>query len=242
MIRYEIVGSVGIITFDRPDARNAFTQQDVEALREALTAFECSDERVLVLTGADACFTAGADLKNPPSNFARGVPGIGVQVSKPVIAAVSGWCIGGGMVLVQMCDLCVADETAKFWFPEAKLGRGGGMITSLAARIPYKLAMEIMLLGEAIDAQQARSAGLVNRVTASGLHLEEAVAMAQKIASNAPLVLKMLKRFALATLNRSPPEVMAATRDVVDEIAVSEDCAEGVRSFKEKRSPVFKGK
>ena len=64
MIRYEIVGSVGIITFDRPDARNAFTQQDVEALREALTAFECSDERVLVLTGADACFTAGADLKN----------------------------------------------------------------------------------------------------------------------------------------------------------------------------------
>ncbi|HEX2825893.1 MAG TPA: enoyl-CoA hydratase-related protein [Burkholderiales bacterium] len=242
MVRYTVDGPVGIVTFDRPDARNALTQDDVEALREILQAFERSEERVLIISGEGGCFTAGADLRNPPKNFARGVPGIGVQLTKPVIAAVSGWCIGGGMVLVTMCDLCVADESARFWFPEARLGRGGGMITALTARIPYKLAMEIMLLGEAIDASQAKSAGLVNRVTAPGAHLDEALALARKIASNAPLVLRMLKRFALATVNRSPPEVMAMTRDVIEEIAGSDDCAEGIRSFKEKRGPQFTGK
>jgi len=241
MISYTVEGSVAVIKFDRGGKRNALTQGIVDELRDAFVRFEKSEQHVAVFTGSRESFTAGADLTDPPKDFWRCVPGVGVPMSKPLISAVSGWCVGGGMVLVQMSDLCIADETARFWFSEAKVGRGGGLITSLVARIPHKLAMEIMLIGDPIDAKRAYEGGLVNQVVPNGMHLETAMTLAQKIGRNAPLVVKMLKQFSIATLNRSPAEIMATARNTVDEIARSEDCAEGMQSFKERRPPVYRG-
>jgi len=241
MIHYQVDGHVAIISLDRGGRKNALTQAIVEQLREAFTRFESSPQRVAIFTGNQDSFTAGADLTDPPKDFWRCVPGVGVPLTKPLISAVTGWCVGGGVVMVQMSDLCVADERAKFWFSEAKVGRGGGMISSLVARIPHKIAMEIMLLGEPLAAQRAYEAGLVNRVVPAGQHLEAALELARKIGDNAPLVVKMLKQFATATLNRSPAEVMASTRNVVEGVAKSEDCQEGMLSFKERRPPNYRG-
>lgn len=241
MIEYTVDGPVAVIKFDRGGKRNALTQGIVDELRSAFIRFEESDERVAVFTGSRESFTAGADLTDPPKDFYRCVPGVGVPLTKPLISAVSGWCVGGGMVLVQMSDLCIADETARFWFSEAKVGRGGGLITSLVARIPHKLAMEIMLVGDPIDAKRACEGGLINRVVPAGTALETAMELAHKIGRNAPLVVRMLKQFATSTLNRSPAEVMASARNTVDEIAKSADCAEGMLSFKERRPPAYRG-
>ena len=106
-----------------------------------------------VLTGAgDKAFTAGADLKAPPATLYRGIPGVGVAVDKPVIGAVAGWVVGGGMVLTTMCDILIAADNARFSYPEVKVGFTGGIISNLAARIPHKIAMELLFLGEPIDA------------------------------------------------------------------------------------------
>lgn len=242
MIEYKTDGEVAIISFDRGGKKNSLTQGIVDQIREAFIRFEKSEERVAIFTGNQDSFTAGADLTDPPKDFWRCVPGIGVPLTKPLISAVTGWCIGGGVVFVQMSDLCVADESARFWFSEAKVGRGGGLVTSLVARIPHKIAMEIMLLGEPIGAQRAYEAGMINRVVPKGTHLEVALEMAHKIGSNAPLVVKMLKKFATETLNRSPAEIMASTRNSVEEVAKSADCQEGMASFKERRPPVYRGK
>src|SRR3546814_9547568 len=125
-----------------------------------------------------------------PPDYRSFTPGVGVDLDKPIISAVSGWCVGGAVVLAQMCDLCVATEDAKFTYPEAKLGFAGGMIASLASRIPVKVAMELMLLGEVIDAQRAYDVGMVNRVVPNGQHIEEAMKMARRLAANAPVVMR----------------------------------------------------
>src|SRR5438445_13588033 len=116
-------------------------------------------------------------------------PTVGIETDKPIIAVVSGWCIGGGLVMAMMCDLLVAAEGAKFSYPEGKVGITGGMIAGLAARIPHKIAMELMLLGEPIGAQRAYEVGLANRVVPDGGEIEAAVAMAEKIIDLAPVAL-----------------------------------------------------
>jgi enoyl-CoA hydratase len=123
------------------------------------------EDRVAVLTGAgDKAFSAGADLRDPPGNLYRGIPGVGVAVDKPVIGAAAGWVVGGGMVLTTMCDILVAADNVRFSYPEVKVGFTGGIITNLAARIPHKIAMELLLLGEPIDAKRAYEVGYVNKV------------------------------------------------------------------------------
>ena len=129
------------------------------------------------------------------------MPTIGIATEKPIIAAVGGWCIGGGLVLAMMCDLLVAAENARFSYPEGKLGITGGIVAGLAARIPHKVAMEIMLLGEPIDAARAYQVGLANRIVSNGTEVEEAVALAEKAAELAPLPLAAMKRF----VNRGRP-------------------------------------
>ena len=126
----------------------------VEGLHAAWHRFMASEEdRVAVLTGAgDKAFSAGADLKAPPNNLYRAIPGIGVPVDKPVVGAVAGWVVGGAMVLTTMCDILVAADNTRFSYPEVKVGFTGGLITNLASRIPHKIAMELLLVGEAIDA------------------------------------------------------------------------------------------
>src|SRR4030095_9113372 len=120
---------------------------------------------------------------------------VGIITDKPIIAAVSGWCIGGGLVMAMMCDLLVATESARFSYPEGKVGITGGMIAGLAARIPHKIAMEIMLLGDPIDARRAYEVGLPNRIVPNDTAVEEAVALGLKMVDLAPLALATMKRF-----------------------------------------------
>ena len=240
---YESADGIATVTIDRADRMNALDSAVVDGLEASWKRFADSDDRVAILHAAgDRAFSVGADIKDPPTELWRGVPGIGVVLDKPVIAAVHGWCIGGAYVIVQMCDLVVASETTVFKYPEAQVGFTGGLIASAVARIPHKFAMEFMLLGQDVTAERAREMGMVNRVVPPGNELEAAKEYAKILVKSAPLVVETLKNFALETLNKSPVEAGALARKSLLSVRDSEDGAEGRVAFREKRRPVFKGR
>lgn len=235
-------GPVTILAVNRPEKLNAINKQVALDLRSAFAEFDHSNQRVAILTGAGGrAFSAGADVTDLPELW-RCVPTVGIVTEKPVIAAVAGWCIGGGLVMAMMCDLLVAAESAKFSYPEAKVGITGGMIAGLAGRIPHKIAMELMLLGEPITARRGYEVGLVNRVMSDGTELDEAIAMASKIVDLAPLALATMKRFVTEhILPKGPSELAARFNAELSAVRNSEDAVEGVRAFKERRRPQYKG-
>lgn len=244
-VTYESQNGIAVITINRPDRLNAIGPEVETGLSNAWERLRDSEEdRVGILTGAgNKAFSVGKDMKSSaPPDYRSFTPGVGVLIEKPLIAAISGWCIGGAIVLAQMCDLCVATEDAKFKYPEATMGFAGGMIASLAGRIPLKIAMELMLLGEVIDARRAYDVGMVNRVVPEGQHMQEAMHLARRLADNAPLVMTMLKRFAAATVPQSPVEVAGHAWRENERVFRSLDFQEGLNSFAQKRKPIFKGK
>jgi enoyl-CoA hydratase/carnithine racemase len=243
LVTYTSHDRVATITINRADRMNALNEEVILGLQAAWRRLENSDDRVAILTAAgDKAFSVGADVKDAPKEMWQGVPSIGTQTSKPVIAAVKGWCIGGSYVIVQMCDLVVAADNTRFKYPEAQLGFTGGLIASAVARIPHKVAMEFMLLGEDFDAHRALAAGMVNKVVPTGEEEEQAHAWANILAQSAPLVVQGLKEFSMATLNKSPAEAGAIARDQLLDIKFSDDGAEGRKAFGEKRTPQFTGK
>ncbi|HEY6598499.1 MAG TPA: enoyl-CoA hydratase-related protein [Pseudomonadales bacterium] len=234
---------IALITIERADKMNALNEGVIQGLRTAWQRFADSDEKVAVLAAAgERAFSVGADIKDAPREMWQGVPSVGVELYKPVIAAVHGWCIGGAYVIVQMCDVVVAAENTVFKYPEAQVGFTGGLIASAVARLPHKIAMEFMLLGEDLTAQRAYDVGMVNAVVPNGTQREAALRYARILARSAPLVVETLKRFALATLNASPAEAAALARSQLLRVRDSEDGAEGRRAFGEKRPPTFKGR
>ncbi|MDF1855899.1 enoyl-CoA hydratase-related protein [Pseudooceanicola sp.] len=235
-------GPVTIVTINRPKKMNAISSGAAKDIQQAFAEFDASDQRVAIITGAGGkAFSSGADVTDRPE-FWRCVPTVGLDTAKPVIAAVDGWCIGGGMLLAVMADLCVCTETSKFSYPEAKVGITGGMIPALAARIPQKMAMEIILLGRTVAGRRAYEMGLVNEVTPAGGHLDAALQMAREMADMAPLVLSTLKTAVNRdVLARAPAEHMVHARIALDRVAQSYDSKEGVAAFREKRKPEFKG-
>jgi enoyl-CoA hydratase/carnithine racemase len=184
----------------------------------------------------------GADVKDLPVNMWHAVPGLGVELDKPVIAATSGWVVGGAFVLVQMADMCVASETTRFIYPEGKIGTTAGGISSVMARMPHKIAMEFLLVGEEMSAERAYQIGFVNKVVPPGRHVALAQEMAAKIAANAPLVVRALKKLARDAMPKGPLEGVAEVRRLLDVIRDSDDLKEGVKAFAEKRTPQFRGK
>ena len=242
VVTVEQRGLVSLIRINRPDKLNAISSAVAMELQTAFRAFDASDQRVAIISAAgERAFTAGADVNDLPELW-RCIPGVGFTTDKPVIAATSGWCVGGGVVLVMMCDLLVAAESTVFYYPEAKLGTTGGMISSLVTRMPHHLAMEMMLLASKISAQRAYEVGFVNRLVPDGQHEAEALRMAEELLDQAPLVLGALKRLANEILPEGPIERMVATSQAIARVRASEDMQEGIRAYKKKRKPAFRGR
>lgn len=242
IVEYESRESVAIITINRADKMNALNEDVIQGLRAAWRTYADGDDRCAVLHAAgDRAFSVGADIKDAPREMWQGVPSIGVPLTKPVIAAVHGWCIGGAYVIVQMCDLVVAADNTIFKYPEAQVGFTGGLIASAVARIPHKIAMEFMLCGQDLSAERAYEVGMVNKVVPAGDELAAALAYADILKESAPLVVETLKRFSLETLRASPAEAGALARDQLLTVRDSADGAEGRRAFAEKRTPSFTG-
>src|SRR6476646_2285701 len=232
-------GPVTIIRVNRPEKMNAISSAVAVELQRAFEAFDASDQRVAILSSVgERAFTAGADVTDLPELW-RAIPTVGFTTDKPIIAATSGWCIGGGIVMVMMCDLMVSTESTIFYYPEAKLGVTGGMISSLVSRMPHKLAMEMMLLGTKVSAQRAYAVGFVNRVVPNGQHEAEALAMANEMLDSAPLVIGALKRLASEVMPIGPVERMVEISQTFGRVRTSDDMQEGIRAHRERRKPNF---
>lgn len=241
VVEVEERGAVSVIRINRPERLNAISKAVAEELQTAFQAFDASDQRVAVISAAGTrAFTAGADVGDLPELW-RCIPGVGFTTDKPIIAATSGWCVGGGIVLAMMCDLLVAAESSVFYYPEAKLGTTGGIISGLVTRMPHHLAMEMMLLGTKVPARRAYEVGFVNRVVADGAHETEAVAMAEQMLDHAPLVMGALKQLVSEIMPVGPVERMVATSRTIARVRSSADMAEGISAYKEKRKPTFRG-
>ncbi|WP_339712732.1 enoyl-CoA hydratase-related protein [uncultured Sneathiella sp.] len=240
-VTYESRDNVAIITLTDSKNLNILTHDMVDALRDAWIRFNASNDKVAILTGGgDKAFSVGANLSDPPELW-KFVPGIGVEVDKPVIAAVNGICVGGAVVLVQFCDLCIMSEEAKFTYPEAKVGLSGGLITSLAARIPHKVAMEFIYGLAEMSAARAYEVGLVNKVVPKDEVMDAAMSYAIELRDSAPMVLSMVKRFVGEVLAKGPSERAGISLRDTRALLESDDCAEGAAAFAEKRAPEFTG-
>jgi enoyl-CoA hydratase len=241
LVIYESKEDIAIITLNRPEKLNALNVDLGEQLRAAFQRFQAGSDRVAILASSSSrAFTVGADLTHPPEIW-RFTPSVGVDVDKPIIAAVDGYCVGGGVVLIQFCDLCVAADTTVFSYPEAKVGVTGGLISSLAARIPHKIAMEFVLYASDITAQRAYEVGMVNKVVPADQLMDAAMDYARTLKEHAPMVLSTLKRFVGEVINKGPSEQAGIARRSTEAILDSEDKLEGIASFKEKRPPRFTG-
>ncbi|MGJ3509175.1 enoyl-CoA hydratase/isomerase family protein [Enemella sp. A6] len=201
---FEDNGRVMHLRLENPAKHNAIDAEMCRALGTAWKAFEDSEARVAVISGDGPSFSSGADLGNPPTSQDC-LPGVTTPVTKPVISAVHGWCIGLGLVLSQMADLCVADAGAQFELPELRLGQTGGAVLHLTGRIPLKGLFEL-LYGERVDAERAQQLGLVYRVVPPGTHLAKAREVAGRLADLDSTTVRWIKPRLLATL----PQVAGA--------------------------------
>jgi enoyl-CoA hydratase/carnithine racemase len=243
LVTYEVDGKVALIRINRADKMNALNEDVIQGLRSAFQRYATSMQRCAILAAVgDRAFSVGADIKDPPKEMWQGVPGVGVVTNKPIVACVQGYCIGGAYILVQMCDLVVAADNTVFKYPEAQVGFTGGLIAGCAARIPHKIAMEFMLLGQDLGADRAYEVGMVNRVVPLGQQMAAAMEYAAILATSAPLVVETIKGLVADTVPRGPAEISALTRDKLLNVSTSEDGAEGRAAFKEKRTPDFKGR
>ena len=242
LVKVESSEGITTITMMRPEKRNALTQELCDGLYDAYRAFEAGPDLVAVLQADGPAFCVGADLKDPPAAMWKAVPHVSHKLSKPVIGVTQGWVIGGAICMVMTCDLMVSADTTKFMYPEAKVGVFGGLMPGIVSRMPHKVAMELLLLGEEISVKRAYDVGFVNKVVPLGEERKEARRMAKIIAESAPLVISTLRDFANQTLPRGPAEIFVPERYKLERIAGSEDRKEGAAAFREKRAARFKGR
>ena len=246
-------GPVGVVRIHRPQVRNALNQQTIAELVEALEAFDRDDAiRCMILTGDDRAFAAGADITQMveagavdvlnDDNFARWARFRAIR--KPVIAAVSGYALGGGCELALMCDLVVAAETAQFGQPEVKIGiiPGAGGTQRWARSAGRVRAMEVVLTGEPVRAVDAQRMGLVNRVVPAGAQLDEARRLARMIAERPPLAVRLGKEAVNHAMEVGLAAGLEFERKLFYLLFASEDKHEGMRAFLEKRPPRFTGR
>ena len=244
-------GAVQVITINRPQARNALDATVARGVADAVDELDATDElRAGVLTGAGGFFSAGMDLKaflrgETPSIEGRGLCGITRTPPRtPLLAAVEGGALAGGLELVLACDLVVAGRSARFGVPEVKrsLVAAGGAALLLPQRVPRALALELLLTGDPEAAERAAAAGLVNRVVDDGSALDAALALADVIAANGPLAVAATKQVVLSAPSWSTGEAWDRQDEVVRPVFDSADAREGSAAFAEKRAPVWRGR
>jgi E-phenylitaconyl-CoA hydratase len=256
-IIYEKKDRIARITLNRPQVMNAMNRKMNRELAEVWDDFNRdTDAWIAIITGAgDKAFSSGADLKDQyvegrkdiPDQFwapARGGVGPGAGIWKPIIAAINGYCLAGGLEVALTCDLRIASDNARFGMSEVlrSLVPGGGGVQRLPRQIPYVLAMELLLTGDMIDAQEAYRIGLVNKVVPPSELMPAAEEMAQKIARNGPLCVRAIKESLVRGMDL-PLEHALRMNSLFTRINLTtEDSAEGPLAFTEKRPPNYKGR
>jgi enoyl-CoA hydratase len=253
-------GHVVTLTLNRPDARNALDAEMLVRLADAWDLVDGDpDVRVAVLTGAGGCFSTGSDLKLMARGWADDPWRTRLQaekdlhwkaflrshrLKKPLVAAVEGFAVAGGLELLEATDVRVAGAGVKVGLAEPKWGLFplGGSTVRLPRQIPYAVAMELLLTGRMMNADEALRVGLIGRVVPDGQALAEAHRVAEQIAENGPLAVQAIKRSVLEAIGRPEAEALANELEIGWPILATEDAKEGPRAFAEKRRPEFKGK
>jgi enoyl-CoA hydratase/carnithine racemase len=246
-------GHVALLRLNRPEARNALSPEVMEALASELERLDPDPEvRCVVIAGSEKVFAAGADIKamaersfeealrHPAAAFWPRV----AAIKTPLVAAVSGYALGGGCELALACDMIVAAEGAVFGQPEIQLGiiPGGGGTQRLARILGKQRAMELVLTGRRFDAREALELGLVNRVVDGGRWLEEAMELARTVAERPPIAARLAKQAVLAAEETGLSAGMESERRLYELAMATEDRVEGMRAFIEKREPKFEGR
>lgn len=244
---------IALLQINRPDSLNALNTELMAEIRDALQQLDDNDEvRVIIITGNEKAFAAGADIKQMANKSAIDMLNIDQfstwdqirKTKKPIIAAVSGFALGGGCELAMTCDMIVASETAKFGQPEIKIGvtPGAGGTQRLTRAIGKARAMEMVLTGKFIDAEEALKAGLINRVVPVELYLKEAVNLAKEVAALSPVAVKLAKESVNRAFETHLDEGLQFERKNFYLAFASDDQKEGMQAFIEKRPPNYSGK
>lgn len=253
LVNEQYAQHIALIQLNRPKELNALNLQLMLELKQALSDLDDNDEvRCIVITGNEQAFAAGADIKQMESRTPIDLLKIDQfetwdqirKTKKPIIAAVSGFALGGGCELAMTCDMIVASETAKFGQPEIKIGimPGAGGTQRLTKAVGKALAMEMVLTGKFISAEEALSAGLINRVVPIELYLEEAVKLAKEVTLQSPIAIRLAKESVLKAFDSGLQEGLYFERKNFYMCFAAEDQKEGMKAFVEKRKPVFTGK
>ena len=247
----DVTDGIMTVTLNRPKAKNAANKALAEGVAAALDKLDSDhDICVAIITGAGGTFCSGMDLKafvtgEVPFVEGRGFAGLTERSPrKPLIAAVEGYALAGGLEMAISCDLIVTADNAKFGIPEVKRGlaAAAGGLMKLPRQIPSRIAMELALTGDFISAQRAYELGLVNEIVPAGTALEAAKALAARIAANGPLAVAVSKQVVLESAEWSAKEMWTKQNEITTPVFSSEDAIEGSVAFAEKRAPNWKGK
>ncbi len=252
IVNPQVEKHVALIQLNRPKELNALNLQLMGELRDALKELDNNDDvRAIILTGNEKAFAAGADIKQMADKTAIDMMNIDQfstwdqikKTKKPIIAAVSGFALGGGCELMMHCDMIIASESARIGQPEIKIGvmPGAGGTQRLTRAVGKALAMEIVLTGKFITAEEALRAGLINKVVPNEMYLKEAFSLAKQIVDKSPVAIKLAKEAVLAAFNTSLDEGLIFERKNFYLCFASEDQKEGMKAFIEKRAADFKG-
>ncbi len=258
-MKYETIvvskeGPIGLISLNRPDALNALNTQMVTELIEALNSFEVDEAvRCVIIAGSEAAFSAGADIKEMMGLSAVDMVKTGHffplwervgKYPKPIVGALSGFALGGGLELAMSCDVLIASDTARLGQPEINIGviPGGGGTQRLTRAVGKYKAMEMILTGRMIGAEEAKTLGLVSRVVPKEACVEEAKRVAKEIASKSPLAVRLAKQAVNKAFEMGLSDGLDFERELFYLLFASEDKVEGMKAFLEKKKPDFKGK